>query len=101
MDKRNKNSKFNVGLDRVLSAMKDMVDSYIIPCVREVIREELGKEYFTSRDLKEKLGLSSSQLYKYRKQGLITYTQIGQKIIYPRKELYEFLQNHTNHKTDR
>jgi hypothetical protein len=31
MDKRNKNSKFNVGLDRVLSAMKDMVDSYIIP----------------------------------------------------------------------
>lgn len=74
--------------------LKRVIDNYLLPKLKEANQDT--PEYYTTKDLRDKFGLSTQSQYYYRKKNIITYTQIGKRITYPRKAVHDFIDNHTN-----
>ena len=52
---------------------------------------DLAKEFIGDEELRERLGVSRTTLYNWRKEGIIPYKRIGNKIFYPWKAIQEIM----------
>jgi len=99
MDSSEKNNTFNQAFINLLEPiLKDVLEKHLLPEIRGIVEEKNHPEYYASKEVREQFGLTSHFLYKYRKDGLIEYVQIGRKIVYPYEEIQRFLADHTNPK---
>lgn len=53
------------------------------------------KDILSVEDVKALLGLSSTTLWKYRKNGTLTAKKIGSRVYYSRVEIHKFLNDTT------
>ncbi len=53
--------------------------------------ETLSKEFIGDEELRERLGVSRTTLYNWRREGIIPYKRIGNKIFYPWKAIQEIM----------
>ena len=51
------------------------------------------KKYYRNKDLKLHFGLSQNTIIKYRNNGYLPFTTIGDVYLYPVKEIEEILSN--------
>ncbi|NDV47967.1 DNA-binding protein [Paludibacter sp. 221] len=51
-----------------------------------------GERYFTDQEVSERLKISRRTLQDYRNQGIISYIQLGGKIIYRESDLQKLLE---------
>jgi hypothetical protein len=80
-----KNEKFDessiIFLDTLQSAIKKLQEK----------EADLAKEFIGDEELRERLGVSRTTLYNWRKEGIIPYKRIGNKIFYPWKAIQEIM----------
>lgn len=62
--------------------------------IPELIREATAKPWMTKEELMELTGWSSRTLQHMRDSNQIPYSKHGRKILYPRKGILEFLEEH-------
>lgn len=61
--------------------------------VVEIKREPAKKMVYTNEDLREMLGVNDKLIRKYRTEGLLSFTKIGDKFWYTWKDVEELLMN--------
>lgn len=71
-------------LDEMISGMEQTIDSAKPP-----INDE---RYFTDKEVSELLKISRRTLQDYRDQGIISYIQLGGKILYRESDLQKLLE---------
>ncbi len=80
-----KNEKFDessiIFLDTLQKAIKKLQEK----------EADLAKEFIGDEELRERLGVSRTTLYNWRKEGIIPYKRIGNKIYYPWKAIQEIM----------
>jgi len=80
-----KNEKFDessiIFLDTLQKAIKKLQEK----------EADLAKEFIGDEELRERLGVSRTTLYNWRKEGIIPYKRIGNKIFYPWKAIQEIM----------
>ena len=80
-----KNDKFDessiIFLDTLQRAIKKLQEK----------EADLAKEFIGDEELRERLGVSRTTLYNWRKEGIIPYKRIGNKIFYPWKAIQEIM----------
>ena len=80
-----KNEKFDessiIFLDTLQRAIKKLQEK----------EADLAKEFIGDEELRERLGVSRTTLYNWRKEGIIPYKRIGNKIFYPWKAIQEIM----------
>jgi len=77
--------------EAISSAVKDAVQNEL----PGIIREATAKPWLTKQELMQLTGWSSRTIQNLRDTQQIPYSQHGYKILYPRKGIFEFLeQNH-------
>lgn len=54
-------------------------------------RVGIEKKYYRNSDLKKKFGISSNTIIKYRQEGVIPFTLLGEIYLYPSHEIEEIL----------
>lgn len=100
MDKSNKkNTLASAFATAIEPVVKKVLENNLIPEIKKILKEKDRPEYYTTKDLEQEFGLNSQRQYDYRQKGLIEYVQIGQKVVYPSKEVHDFMNEHTNPKT--
>lgn len=52
-----------------------------------------SKPIYNNKDMKAILGVSDKLLMKYRNDGLLSYSQVGEKFWYTQKDLEQFITN--------
>ena len=52
---------------------------------------EQSKEFIGDIELRERLGISRTTLYNWRKDGIIPYKRIGNKLFYPWKAIKKIM----------
>jgi len=62
--------------------------------IPDIIREATSKPWMTKQELMDLTGWSSRTIQNLRDTNQIPYSQHRHKIIYPRKGIMEFLENH-------
>lgn len=53
--------------------------------------EELSRDFISDVELRERLGISRTTLYNWRKEGIIPYKRIGNKLFYQWKAIKEIM----------
>jgi predicted DNA-binding transcriptional regulator AlpA len=80
-----KNEKFDessiIFLDTLQRAIKKLQEK----------EADLAKEFIGDEELRERLGVSRTTLYNWRREGIIPYKRIGNKIFYPWKAIQEIM----------
>jgi predicted DNA-binding transcriptional regulator AlpA len=80
-----KNDKFDessiIFLDTLQRAIKKLQEK----------EADLAKEFIGDEELRERLGVSRTTLYNWRREGIIPYKRIGNKIFYPWKAIQEIM----------
>jgi predicted DNA-binding transcriptional regulator AlpA len=80
-----KNEKFDessiIFLDTLQRAIKKLQEK----------EADLAKEFIGDEELRDRLGVSRTTLYNWRKEGIIPYKRIGNKIFYPWKAIQEIM----------
>ena len=71
-------------LDQILSDLEKSFDHSKPPLNNE--------KYFTDKDVSERLKISRRTLQEYRNQGVISYIQLGGKILYRESDLQKLLE---------
>ncbi len=56
------------------------------------------KRYFRNKDLKSVFGLSSNTISKYRDDGILPYTMLGEIYLYPIAEVEKRLKKNSSYK---
>ena len=51
--------------------------------VKELQQDRSVEKWLDAVDVKERLKISDSTLWRYRKEDIIPYTKVGNKILYP------------------
>jgi len=74
--------------------IKGAVKAAVMEQIPEVIREAKAKEWLTKKELQELTGWSNRTIQYMRDTEQIPYSQHGYKILYPRKGIIEFLEEH-------
>ena len=79
--------------------------SILIDCVSN-LKEEIrslktqlslaGKPCYTNEEVLKIFGISYPTLRKWRNEGLLGYSQIESKIVYPQEDIAKFLKSHHN-----
>ena len=64
---------------------------------RVLKKQDTPKGYYRNKDLKEKFGLSSNTIIKYRENGSIPSTMIGDVHLYPISKIDELLTKNSNY----
>lgn len=54
---------------------------------------EIQKNYFSKMDLSKELGVSLRSVDNWISNGLISFSRLGRRIIFSRKDIEEFLQH--------
>jgi len=62
--------------------------------IPDLIREATAKEWLTKKDLQDLTGWSNRTIQYMRDTEQIPYSQHGYKILYPRKGIIKFLEEH-------
>ena len=75
-------------------AIKEAVSQAVIEQIPEIVREATAKPWLTKEDLMDLTGWSSRTIQHLRDSNQIPYSQHGRKILYPRKGMLEFLEDH-------
>ena len=52
-----------------------------------------SKPIYNNKDMKAILGVSDKLLMKYRNDGLLSYSQVGEKFWYTQRDLEQFITN--------
>ena len=75
------------------SQLEIVVYDAVEKALRELLPEEMKAEpeFLRQKDVIELTGWSKTSLQRYRKDRRIPFVQFGKKILYPRKELYDWL----------
>lgn len=60
--------------------------------LKEVIQEGIKKDWLTENEACKKLDVSKSTIQNYRKNGVLPFSQFGNKIKYKRTDLQAFLE---------
>jgi len=76
--------------ETISQAMSRTVKEYI----PEIIQEATAKPWLTKDELMELTGWSSRTIQNLRDTNQIPYSQHGRKILYPRKGILQFLEEH-------
>lgn len=50
------------------------------------------QKYYTNKELRELLSVEERLIRKYREQGLLAYTKVGDKYWYKQQDVFEFLE---------
>jgi len=74
--------------------IEEAVSKAVKQQIPEVIREATAKEWLTKKELQELTGWSNRTIQYMRDTEQIPYSQHGYKILYPRKGILKFLENH-------
>lgn len=78
--------------------LQEIIGRAVSEAVREqvpqIVREATAKEWLTKEEVKELTGWSSRTLQNMRDTKQIPFSQHGHKILYPRKGIIEFLEDH-------
>jgi hypothetical protein len=53
--------------------------------------EKLSKEFIGDEELRDRLGVSRTTLYNWRREGILPYKRIGNKIFYKWKDIQEIM----------
>jgi len=53
--------------------------------------EELSRDFISDVELRERLGISRTTLYNWRKEGIIPYKRIGNKLFYQWKAIKKIM----------
>ncbi len=56
-----------------------------------------GKKYYRNKDLKILFGVSSNTIIKYREEGILPYTILGEIYLYPIIEVDKMLKKNASH----
>jgi excisionase family DNA binding protein len=62
--------------------------------LKEVIQEGIKKDWLTEYEACKKLDVSKSTIQNYRRNGVLPFSQFGNKIKYKRIDLQAFLESH-------
>ena len=78
---------------------QDNILNSILNVVNNKIKSQKNIEFFRNKDLKEKFGLVENTIKKYRINGSIPFTKIGDIHLYPVRELILALGKNSNYKS--
>lgn len=53
----------------------------------------LSPQYYSNKELRSLLGIEDKLIRKYRDEGLLAYTKVGDKYWYSQQDVTEFLEN--------
>lgn len=78
--------------------LQDLINQAVSNAVREqvpeIVREATAKQWLTKHDLMELTGWSERTIQHLRDSDQIPYSKHGNKILYPRQGILEFLEDH-------
>ncbi len=69
----------------------------LIDAIQKAVRKlqdtqaEQSKEFIGDVELRERLGISRTTLYNWRRDGIIPYKRIGNKLFYPWKAIKKIM----------
>ncbi|WP_407370867.1 helix-turn-helix domain-containing protein [Carnobacterium sp.] len=72
-------------LSELLKEIKEKLDLFVAAPVKKVV--------YTNADVMQMLGVGEKLLKKYRDNGYLGYSHVGDKYFYSEADLAEFLQN--------
>ena len=75
-------------------AIREAVAQAVREQVPDIVREATAKPWMTKDELMELTGWSSRTLQHLRDTNQIPFSQHGHKILYPRKGIMQFLEDH-------
>ncbi|MAL17549.1 MAG: hypothetical protein CL670_14835 [Balneola sp.] len=78
-------------LEKVFSKLFDKKVNESLP---ELVKEATAKPWLTKEELIDLTGWSSRTIQHMRDSNQIPYSKHGRKILYPRKGIMEFLEDH-------
>jgi hypothetical protein len=78
-------------LERIFSKLFDKKVNETLP---ELVKEATAKPYLTKEELMDLTGWSSRSIQNLRDTNQIPYSKHGRKILYPRKGIMKFLEDH-------
>ena len=87
------NSSFELNNESIISMLLLEITS-----LRDELKKiplALDKRIYTSKDVKELLGIKDKLLKKYRDDGLLTYHQVGDKYWYTQSDIDDFIEKNT------
>ena len=87
------NSSFELNNESIISMLLLEITS-----LRDELKKiplALDKRIYTSKDVKELLGIKDKLLKKYRDDGLLTYHQVGDKYWYTQLDIDDFIEKNT------
>ena len=80
--------------DQIQELLSKVVADVIRHHIQGMIKESTSKQYLTKEELMQLTGWSSRTLQNLRDTNQISYIQHGYKILYPRSEIMQFLDDH-------
>ena len=82
-------------LDAIIEASVERAISKFAPRFRVDERDRPNKEYLTNAEAQTYLGLSKATLARYRADGTLRYSKVGQSVYYRLADVEALLDRHT------
>jgi hypothetical protein len=82
-----------------MSGMKNLIEpiEFRLQSIESLLQKQPKsnnfKKYYRNNDLKELFGLSNNTIIKYRENGTLPYTRMGDVYLYEAKEINDILEN--------
>jgi hypothetical protein len=81
-----------------ISGIKNLIEpiDYRLQRIENLLQKQPksnnSKKYYRNNDLKELFGLSNNTIIKYRENGTLPYTRMGDVYLYEAKEIHDILE---------
>lgn len=80
--------------DQLKELISEVFRSEVNTTLPELVKEATAKPWLTKEELMDLTGWSSRTIQHMRDSNQIPYSKHGRKILYPRKGILEFLEDH-------
>ena len=75
-------------------------EEFATTLINQLATFDSDKKYLDSADIKQLFKISDKTLYRWRKNGIIPFTNLGGKLVYPKQAVMGILQQRLDNKYD-